>query len=417
MAESTLGKAAVPRAGNFPSRADQGPAWIEKGVVYNVDLKNFTVDVLTDYEGKPFTNCQISAPYFHTHNGEGIFAMPEVGSSCLICQPSDDDTAFVLAFIGSFELEGAKLDNLEDKAGEVDTETEESEETLKRLGAPTSTVSTGSTTAKTTGASARAGRPYMNPGDIMLRTRDENFIALRRGGVVQVSATPTCQTVYVPLRNFMRHFAENFEVTTPGGELEWTVQRQENDPGGKAPVLYRLTLRDKAQNDRADIQIIAGHIDDDVRYEMTVIPEGISVADGTVSGTPNFRMTITKSGDQNFSILGSLDYKIKTDRSVTIGGSDTVEVTGSRSLRAGSITQEAKGAHVLKAASSTENIVGTKTINAALVSLGPAPGASAVLGEFLVAWLASHVHPVWTVPDVKAAQLDKILSKTIKVSP
>lgn len=418
MATSNLGKVAVAKTENSPTKAEQNASWVEKGIIYNVDLKNFTVDVLTDYEGKRFENCQIAAPYFHTHHGEGIYAMPEIGSACLVLQPSDDDTAIVLAYIGSFELEGAKQDNLEDKAGEVDTETEEMEDVLKKLGAPTSTSSTGSSESKTTSASTRAGRPYMNPGDIMLRTRDENFIALRRGGVIQIAGTPTCQTVYVPLKNWMRHFAENFEVNTPGGELEWTVQRQENDPGGKAPVLYRLTLRDKAQNDKADIQIKMGHVDDNERYELTVAPEGIVVADGKVEGTPKFKMTINKDGDQKFKIEGSLEYEITKDRKVTIKGSDTVEVTGARTLKALSIMQEAKAAHTLKAATSTETITGAKTITAATVALGTAPGASAVLGEALVAWLASHVHiPLWFVPDPKAAALDKILSKTIKISP
>jgi uncharacterized protein YxjI len=413
-----LGKVAVAKTENSPTKSEQEPAWIEKGIIYNVDLKNFTVDVLTDYEGKPFTNCQVAAPYFHTHNGEGIFAMPEVGSSCLVCQPSDDDTPFVLAFIGSFEMEGAKQDNLEDKAGAADLETEELEAVLKKVGAPSSTTSTGSTEAKTTGASSRAGRPYMNPGDIMLRTRDENFIALRRGGVVQIAATPTCQTIYVPLKNYMRHFAENYEVNTPGGELEWTVQRQENDPGGKAPVLYRLTLRDKAQNDKADIQIKMGHVDDDVRYELVVAPEKVTVGDGKVSGTPKLKMTINKDGDQKFEMQGSLEYTIEKDRKVTIKGTDTVEVTGARTLKALSILQEAKTTHTLKATASTETITGKKTITAAQVSLGSAPGMSAVLGEVLVAWLGSHVHlPVWVVPDPKVGQLDKILSKTIKLSP
>lgn len=414
---TNIGQVAIGNTDNSPSKSSQDPAWIEKGIVFNVDLKNFTVDVITDYESKPFTNCQIASPYFHTFNGEGIFAMPEVGSACLICQPSDDDTPFVIAFIGSFEIEGAKLDNLDDKAGAVDNETEEDEDESK-LKTPASTTSTGSTAAKTTGASARAGRPYMNPGDIMLRTRDENFIALRRGGVVQIAATPTCQTVYIPLRNYMRHFAENYEVNTPGGELEWTVQRQENDPGGKAPVLYRLTLRDKAQNDKADVQIKMGHVDDDVRYELTVTPENITVGDGSVSGTPKFLMTIDKSGNQKFALQGSLEYVIDQDRRVTIKGSDTVEVTGARKLKALSILQEAKSSHTLKALVSSENIAGAKTIKAATVSLGSAPGMSAVLGEALVAWLGSHTHPgSSSIPDVKSPQLVTILSKTIKLSP
>ena len=403
---------------NSPTKTSQDPAWIEKGIITDVDLRNFTVDVMTDYESKPFTNCQIASPYLHTYNGEGIFAMPEIGSACLVCQPSDDDTPFVLAFLGAFELEGAKLDNLEDKAGAVDVETEELENVLKKLEAPTSTTTTGSSDRVTVGASARAGRPFLNPGDIMLRTRDENFIALRRGGVLQIAGTPTCQTVYVPLKNYLRHFAENYEINTPGGELEWTVQRQEKDPGGNAPVMYRLSLRDKAQNDKADIQIKMGHVDDDIRYELTVVPEGISVDDGEVSGTPKLQMTISKDGDQTFSMSGSLNYTIDQDRSVTIKGSDTLAVTGSREVSAQSQSTQIKALHELKAAISSENITGVKTIKAQTVLLGPAPGFSTVLGEVLVGWLTAHVHaPLWVNPDPKVGQLATILSKTVRVSP
>lgn len=405
-----LGRVAIVSTDNSPTKSEQDPVWIEKATITDIDLKNFTVDALTDYESKPFSNLQLAMPYFHTYNGEGIFAMPEVGSTCLICQPSDDDTPFVLAFLGSFELEGAKQDNLEDKAGDGGVEDEE-------LSPPSSTTSTGSTSAKSSGASSRAGRPYMNPGDIMFRTRDENFIALRRGGVIQVASTPTCQTIYVPLKNFLRHFAENYGITTPGGELEWTVQRQENDPGGEAPILYRLTLRDKAQNDKADVQIKMGHVDDDVRYEIVVAPSAITASDGEVSGTPKLRLLIDKDGNQSLDMRGSLEQVVDQNRSTTIKGSDTLAVTGSRSLSAQSILQTAKAAHILRAASSTETITGMKTIKAQMVALGPSPSSSAVLGEVLVAWLSAHTHPVSSIPDQKAPALLGILSKSVKLSP
>jgi uncharacterized protein YxjI len=410
--------AAIRSTDNSPSRAGKDSAWIHKGTVANVDLKNWTVDVVGEYEGEFWANLQWACPYLHTNNGEGIFVMPEVGSLCLVCEPSDEDTPYVIGFIGSFELEHAKQDNLEDKAGAADTETEELAGVLKSMGTAKSTTSTGAAEDKTTGASSRAGRPFLNPGDIMLRTRDENFIVLRRGGVVQIGSTPTCQSVYIPLLNYLKHFAENYEVTTPGGELEWTVQRKENGPDGKAPVLYRLTLRDKAQNDKADIQIKMGHVSDSDRYELVVAPGNIKVEKGEVSGTPKLKMVITKDGDQKYEMDGNLEYDIKGNRSVKIKGTDTVEVTGARTVKALSLLQDIKTSHILKAVSSTEKITGAKTISAATVSLGNAPGSSAVLGELLVAWLGSHVHaPLWFNPDPKAAKLDNILSKTIKISP
>ena len=46
------------------------------------------------------------------------------------------------------------------------------------------------------------------------------------------------------------------------------MDRQEGDPAGEAPVIYRLTVRDKAQNDKADVQVRFGHVSDDIRYEL-----------------------------------------------------------------------------------------------------------------------------------------------------
>jgi hypothetical protein len=383
------GAAEIRSTDNSPTKTSQDPAWITKGTVTNIDLRNYTVDVVGEYEGDFWEKLQIATPYFHTANGEGIFAMPEVGSICLICQPSDDKTPYILGFIGSFELEHAKTANLEDRAGEAKNEEEETKASVKT---PTSTTSSGSTTQTTSGASARAGRPFLNPGDIMMQTRDQNFLVLRRGGVVQIGATPGCQSIYVPLLNHMRHFAENYDVTTPGGVLSWVVKRVENDPGGKAPVLYRLALRDKAQNDKADIQIRMGHVDDDIRYELLVSPEKIKVEDGSDTGTPKLKMTINKDGDQEFEMKGDLIYDIAGKREIDITGNDTLNVTGIRDVTALSIGHTAKLDTTVKSAARTETYTGFRTINALLHMLGPAPMEPAVLGGMLATWLATHRH-------------------------
>jgi hypothetical protein len=403
---------ALTGTNNSPTRADQKPAWVEKGTIVSVDLRNWTVDVLTEYESKFFGSIQLTNPYFHTYRGEGIFAMPEIGSICLLLRMSDEDTPVVLGFIGSFEMEHSKQADLEDKVGEAETETEE----ISDLNTPSSTTTSGAAGQVVSGASARAGRPFLNPGDIMMQTRDQNFVILRRGGVIQIGATPVCQTIYIPLKNFLRQFCENYELSTPGGELLWDIQRQENDPGGEAPVLYRLALRDKAQNDKADVQLKIGHVSDTIRYELQVAPQGITTADGTVSGS-KFKMTVDNSGNQSFVISGSLTHTITGNRSATITGSDSVEITGSRTLRANSELIELVQGHTLKSMSSLEEITQTKTIKASMVKIGKAPTYSVVLGELLVAWLAKHTHPAsWTVPDASVAELPNILSNTVKVS-
>jgi hypothetical protein len=383
------GAAEITSTDNSPTKTSQDPAWITKGTVTNVDLRNYTVDVVGEYEGEFWEKLQVATPYFHTANGEGIFAVPEVGSICLVCQPSDEETPYILGFIGSFEIEHAKTANLEDRAGEAKNEEEETKASVKT---PSSTTSTGSTDQTTTGASARAGRPFLNPGDIMLRTRDENFMILRRGGVVQLGATPGCQSIYVPLLNHMRHFAENYDVTTPGGLLSWVVKRVENDAAGKAPVLYRLALRDKAQNDKADIQIRMGHVDDDVRYELLVSPEKIKVEDGSDTGTPKLRLQINTSGDMDVEMQGDLNWEVEGDRNLDVTGNDNLSVTGIRDVTALSIAHTAKLDSSVKSTTRTETYTGTRTINALIHMLGPAPMEPAVVGASLMLWLASHRH-------------------------
>lgn len=395
---------------NAPSKAGFDPAWIEKGTVFDVDLKNWTVDVVSEYSSKVWEKVQWATPYFHTANGEGIFAMPEPGAVCLVVDPSDDTTPYVLAFLGSFELEGAKTANLQDSAGAAKNETEETKASLKT---PKSGISTGAGQSSTA-ASARGGRPYLNPGDIMMRTRDKNFIVLRRGGVLQLGTTPTCQSIYVPINNFLRQFAENYEVSTPGGMLHWAVQRQANDPGGEAPVLYRLVLRDKAQNDKADIQLKMGHVDDSVRYQLEVAPKNIKVPDGSVS-SPKLKLTIDKDGNEKVDMKGSLEYTIAQNRKITVKGNDTIEVTAARSVKALSQTTDIKSTHTLKAALSTEDIKGVKTIRAATVMIGMAP-LPTVIGPALIAWCAVHTHALpFTPPNEGSALPGAALAKTVLI--
>jgi len=404
-----LGPPRMVSTDNSPTTAEHGPAWIHKAAVTNVNLRNWTVDVLTEQDNEYHTELQVASPYFHTENGEGIYAMPEVGSICLLAKLSDEATPFILAFLGSFELEGAQLDNLTDRAGEAANAEEETGTT------PTTSMSTGAGQT-TNSASARGGRPFLNPGDIMLRTRDKNFIVLKRGGVIQIGSTPTCQTVYVPILNCLRQFCENYEMITPGGLTTWAVQRQQNDPAGLAPILYRMTIRDKAQNDKADVQIKVGHISDTVRYEMEIAPQGIQVNDGAVTGS-KLKMTIDVNGNQTFTMEGSLSYTIQGGRSYTVQGTDTLSVTGARSVEANSIQERSRTTHTLNALSSLEDITGTKTIKAAMVMLGKAPSEPAVLGVKLLTWLASHTHPAPRAPSEQAPQLATILSSKVVLTP
>lgn len=383
---------------------EQSASWIEKGTVANVDMKNWTVDLISEYSGKYVPKVQIMCPYLEATNGAGIYFMPEVGTVALFVSPSDGDPPFVLGFIGVPKSESTQQDDLTDKAGEPGVESEED------LPAPTSTQSTGESKPASHGGSFRSNRPDLNPGDIALVGHDGNFIYLRRGGVIQIGTTPTCQTVYIPVLNYLRQFCENYEMSMPGGACFWRVERQEGDPAGEAPVIYRLTVRDKAQNDKADVQIRLGHISDEIRYELVIAPKNVKVADGSAS-SEMYTFRIKKDGSIDLESKGKLTEKYSTGRETTVMTSDKLTVTGTQEIKVSGVkNEEVLGAHSFKAAVSTEIITGVKIIDAAILKLGNGSLEPILSSGALLKWLAKHAHDAPKAPPSTAAELGQCLN-------
>jgi hypothetical protein len=181
------------------------PSYIESVRIVNVNIENWSVDAVSVFGNKRFFDIQVMSPYFHFMNGEGIYVMPEVGAMAWLCKPSSGKfgAPFLLGYQAPFD-----------------------EDT----------------------SSFRNSRQSLNPGDIMMRTRDENFMILRRGGVVQLGATPTCQTMYVPIRNMLKNFCENYELNTFGGEMTWFTDRTDQTTDGSAPTVFTLAARERAND-------------------------------------------------------------------------------------------------------------------------------------------------------------------------
>src|SRR5258708_39925591 len=118
------------------SREGMIPAIIETARIIDVDVATYTVSIATQFSKKPQNDIGFATPYQHFNNGEGIYFMPEVGSLCWVCFPSDGNRPFVLAWKSA---------------------SDEGDE--------------------------RSKKQDLNPGDIYLGTRDENFLILRRGGI------------------------------------------------------------------------------------------------------------------------------------------------------------------------------------------------------------------------------------------
>ena len=400
--------------------AAHSAAWIETGVVANVNVKNLTIDWVSQYTSKSIQDLQIMKPYFHFNNGEGFTCIPEVGAICAVCWPSDDDPPFVIGFLGAPELEGADIPKIEDFVGSGGVETSE--------GAPTavSTSSTGSTdnSQNPTNASYRGGLPILNPGDMIWKGRDDNFVILRRGGVLQVGSTDICQRIYLPVLNFIRDISENWELNTAAGRLSWTVEREEDTTDGKIPTNFTLVAREYPNDKKASVKVFVGSsekvdkVSDKTFIEVAIAPQNVNPDDGKLETTPVFVLRVDKTGNTYTMQAETRTEEIKGDHKMTISGDQDVTVEGDRKLTvSGSDTTNITGAHTITGDStSDETWTGMKTITAQVVKIGDTSASEpAVLGLRLAAWLASHIHPPF-LPPVTAATVSTLLSSKVFVA-
>jgi len=322
-------------------------AMIQHGKVLDVDVDRYMLVVATEFTKKIVSDITFASPYMHPANGEGVYVMPEVGSLCWLCEPSDGGMPFVMAW-SSAQDEG----------------------------------------------NFKARKRDLNPGDIFLGTRDDNFLILRRGGVVQIGGGPLSQRLYLPVNNAIRDFCENYFLNTIGGDLEWTIQRSETDTDGNRPALLRLAARQFAsdKNPLAELKIGSHEGDDPTILTLTIKESG---NDGAAT---KIALSLRKDG--------TVQWDIRKDLVLTIGGQLQAAVTGDVALSTdGNMNLQATQAFGAKGlTANVEATTGPATVKSPVqVSLDApqvnAGGASAVTPVVMatptfLAWLFTHSHNI-----------------------
>jgi hypothetical protein len=353
----------------------------EECTITNVNRKTYTVTAESRHTAKTIEDIQVLAPYHHYANGEGAHHLPEPGAICLVGWPSDNTPPFVMGYLGA-----ASVQNTEDDAPERSTVAAE---------------------GSATDASFRSRRPQLNPGDLAFTTRDENFIILRRGGVLQLGSTPISQRVYIPVLNFIKDFCENYEMHTFGGDVSWTVGRQEDDPSGDAPATYTFHMNEFAQDAKATVRV--QHLPlgngDKAAWQVHIAPQGIDRDDGSVESEV-YSLVITTGGDKTEIVGGA--------RNVTVRGNDTLTVEGSR-------TVDITGDHVTTADGKIESIASGNNVVAGAVVKHGSRGASIphVKGTQLVqllstaTWIVDPSTNTAVLSPAAIAQLQTILSQKV----
>lgn len=325
-------------------------AQIMLGRVIDVNVAKYTCSVAPEFgagNAQIQTDISFATPYQHFYNGEGIYFMPEVGSVCWLCFPSDHNRPFILGWGSPNEDSG-------------------------------------------NGSNFRSRKRDLNPGDIYLGTRDENFIYLRRGGVVQIGATPLAQRMFLPLGNWIKDFCENFGLYVLGGDLEWTIARSEKTVDGQRPALLKLRAKEFASDKNAIAELeIGSHGESD----PTILTLRIK-ASGSDGAAAKFSLKIDKTGKTVWEVEETVSWDVKGEWVVTAAGG--ISFSSKTQFEA-----EAPVAKLHGTVSAELSSDGAVTLSAPQIAIGAAGGAVALGGGVggpatravpLLTWLAGHTH-------------------------
>ncbi len=313
---------------------------VERGRILAVNVRDYTVDVVSEFSQKVVPDLPFAVPYTHHTNGEGINYMPEVGATCWFCLTSDRQ-GLVLGFTPVVESGGY-----------------------------------------------RGGRPLLSPGDIHLSTRNGNFVSLKRGGIVQVGSSTICQRVYLPIKNIIKDFCENYELHTFGGDLTWTVDRQEEDEDGHKGTTFYVAVKEYADDPNEDplasLKIGSHGESEDTILTLETRDKG--------AGNVQIQMTFDKTGNVEWSISNNLTMNVTG--AVTLESQDTITLNSKNAFS----IQSATAKMTLKAVgmdiqSSLGLSISSKTVTSVkgtLVKLNAGPVAFPVVRSSpdLIAWIA-----------------------------
>jgi hypothetical protein len=318
---------------SFTFKAGTVPAVVVQGRVIGLNLVNWTVNVISQFDRLRFFDIQVGALYANPNNGEGVYAFPEIGATCMVTVPSDSTPPFVSSFVMPVEAINTSADD-----------------------APLGTSSLGKPAQNASSATFGGGRPKAKPGDIVMRTRDGNQIILHRGGILQIGATEVAQRIYIPIGNQIVDFSEQYSHHNAGGSILWGLQ--EGPATEHQATQYCEVFRVYADDKYADVRITKGKVlfpageptgsdgeiegvaafgigvEDVVVYEVAVAPGGFGDKTGTDENNARqnsvFRFFFDRKGNTFLRCKGNMLASVK--KKLRLKVTDTMEVLGEKNL-------------------------------------------------------------------------------------
>lgn len=358
---------------------------LEQAAVVAVNVREFSVDLLTDDTSRHMLGVPIMQPLSHPDHAGGIHMMPEVGAKCWVCTPGDSTSSFIIGFMWN---------------------------------APTQS---GSRPYDGEGPNFTGNRAPMEPGDICLGTVDGNAVTIRRGGIVQVGASGLCQRVYMPIGNVVRDYFQRYHGVSPLGEIEWghaslLPEHGANLTNADLPVTVRYKIKTSLRDDVGDeskpfpvelrVGILPAGVGDDVAYNSYA-------ADLKSEKRHIFMNDEMRNHLEDALAGGDENYQEDTVISLVFNSADTANTPARKVTYAFQVGRtgdryEFAGGHVLSESRGSYTIRAKKTVivDAPKIQLGDNSAAEPiVLGEQLRAFLSdyldqylAHTHPTAVGP-------------------
>lgn len=344
-------------------------ALVERARIVTVNIRDFVCDVTTEFTHKNRFDIPWMNPYCNQEQGEGINFMPEVGSMCWVCSPSEKGRdAFIMGW-----------------------------------------------TMVDEGGAYRGGRELLNPGDLHFSTRDGNFVFLRRGGIVQIGATPIAQRIYLPIRNIIQDFAENYEMHTPAGDLTWTVAREDEDADGHQMCTWTLGVKEFADDPNENpigVLKFGSHGEgNETILSLVTRDKG--------NGVVQTNLEINKAGEVTWEIKKFI-FKVEGDVEATIGGLLKLMVTGAIDITSGAAMTVAATSLSVSAGATLDMSSGGVVMDGAKIDLGLALFPAVRWSPDFAAWVSTVTTlllgpPSPPVPAMKGPIIPPVMHTSEKV--
>lgn len=351
-----------------PTNIGPSDITVVESKVIAVDTKGYSVDIISEGPGTLYAKgVPWSTPYRHPDGG-GIDFIPEVGATCWTLWHPYDSFPVILGF---------------------------SSPAHKSL-------------------EWSSGRRELNPGDIIMWTRDDNRMILRRGGNIEIVSSKECQRVYIRARGAIEDLCKTWLMTTRGGELSWFTDDSAMSSATGARSVFRVAAKKFGQDAGAIATLSMGGLD--IMDPTTLERAAVELVVGTNPLLRKFKMTIGEYGTVETSILDASTTTVTGNVSLTSRKGYTATATTDIKFesRGGSIKLISRaGTHTVEAVSSKETLKASKHISAKSIMLGTNPTEPAVLGLKLLQWLATHGHPTFGAPPAQGATLPTMLSKSV----